>query len=102
MKKSSLKHGQIFLAAVMITLAIPLTTQAKDIGHDWYCSDPEAHAQYEKHRKLHSDKDAEILAEMLAKVYSDPSLTTEQKKENAVKILKKDPKIKTEGNGVGD
>ena len=101
--KISAAHGRILFAAVVIALASSAVLKAADhLGHDWYCPDPEAHAQYEKHRKMHMETDAEIIVDMLDKVYNDPELTAEQKRTHALKILKKDPSELGKGQGVGD
>ncbi len=103
MLKRSAAHHRILFAAVVIALAGPAVSKAKDhVGHDWYCPDPQAHAQYEKHRKMHMETDAEIIVDMLDKVYNDPVLTAEQKRAHALEILKKDPSELGKGKGVGD
>lgn len=103
MLKRSAAHGRILFAAVVIALASPAVSKAKDhLGHDWYCPDPQAHAQYEKHRKMHMETDAEIIVDMLDKVYKDPALTAEQKRAHALEILKKDPSTLKAGSGTGD
>ncbi len=103
MLKISAVHGRILFAAVVIALASPAVLKAADhLGHDWYCPDPQAHAQYEKHRKMHMETDAEIIVDMLDKVCNDPALTAEQKRAHALAILKQDPSTLAKGKGVGD
>jgi hypothetical protein len=103
MLKRSAVHGQILFAAVVIALASPVVSKATDhLGHDWYCPDPKAHAEYEKHRKMHMENDAEIIVDRLDKVYNDSALTAEQKRAQALEILKKDPSELAKGKGVGD
>jgi hypothetical protein len=103
MLKISAAHGRILFAAVVIAFASPAVSKEKDhLGHDWYCPDPEAHEQYEKHRKMHMETDAEIIVDMLDKVYNDSAFTAEQKRTHALKILKKDPSELGKGQGVGD
>jgi len=88
------------MAAVVIALAHPMLTTADNTGQDWYCSEPEDHAQYEKHLKLHLDHEAKIISQLLEKIYSDSSLSTEQKQEKTLSVLNKYlSKMKA---GIGD
>ena len=48
------------------------------------------------------ETDAEIIVDMLDKVYNDPALTAEQKRAHALAILKQDPSTLAKGKGVGD
>lgn len=58
-----------------------LSSNGSGLGHDWYCPDPATHAKYTKHLNLHLDHSAEAIAEVLDKIYNNPSLNTEQKHE---------------------
>lgn len=103
MLKISTAHGRILFVAVVIAFASPAVSKEKNqLGHDWYCPDPEAHAQYEKHRKMHMETDTEVIVDMLDKVYNDSALTAEQKRTHALKILRKDPSELRKGQGLGD
>lgn len=100
MLKRTAKHGRFLTAALTTMLAFPLVASGDDTGRDWYCSEPEEHARYEKHLKLHLDYEAEAITRMLEKIYSDSSLSTEQKKQKTLTIINEYlSKIKA---GVGD
>ena len=95
-------YGRVFIAAIVVTLTAPVLSIGSDLGHDWYCPDPAAHAQYTKHLKLHLDHGAENIANVLDKIYSDPSLTAEQKHTKSLTILNKELSKVQVGPGVGD
>lgn len=102
MFKRTETYRRILIAAIVIVLAAPMLSIGSDLGHDWYCPDSAAHKQYTKHLKLHLDHGAEAIANKLDEVYSDPSLTTEQKHAKTLVILNQElSKVKT-GPGVGD
>ena len=85
-----------------ILIAAPMLSIGSDLGHDWYCPDSATHAQYTKHLKLHLDHGAEAIADKLDKIYSDPSLTTEQKHAKTLVILNQELSKVKSGPGVGD
>ena len=89
MLKSAKKHRGILIAGIVIALVSPMVSSGEDTGKDWYCSEPEAHSQYQKHLKLHIDHGAEVITEKLENIFSDSSLTREQKKTKAVHVLNK-------------
>lgn len=85
---NKLKNCRRFLTAVcLVSFLFPVISSGDDTGHDWYCPDPEGHAQYEKHRKQHHDHDARVMADKLALIYQDTGLTAEQQKAKATGIL---------------
>lgn len=84
-----MKYQRIFIAAFVTALALPVMSSGDDVGKDWYCSEPETHAKYEKHLKKHLDHDANIIVNKLEKIFSDSSLTTEQKHSKTLSVLKK-------------
>ncbi len=106
LKRKSGQYKRILFTVSIIVFAIPLLAMghdtALDTGHDWYCPDPEAHAQYEKHRKLHVQHQAGAVAVMLEKIYSDATLTAEQKNAETVAILNKHLFVVQSKLGVGD
>jgi hypothetical protein len=102
MLKRTEKFRRILIAAIVITLACPVLSIGSDLGHDWYCPDPEAHQQYTKHLKLHLDRGAEAIAEMLDKIYNDPTLSTEEKHAKTLHILNKELSKPHVGPGIGD
>lgn len=102
MAKRTGRYRQIFIAATIIALAHPILSYGQNTGHDWYCSDPEAHAQYEKHLKLHLENQAETIANNLEEIFSNPSLTKEQKHSRTLAILNKLLAKPKPGLGVGD
>ena len=57
-------------------------------GHDWYCPDPEAHAQFEKHLHQYHNQDAEEVVAILSKVFDDDTLSAEEKTAKATDIMK--------------
>lgn len=87
MLKSTVKNGRIFIAAFVAALTLPVMSNGGEIGQDWYCSEPEAHVQYEKHLKTHLDHEAEAITNRLEKIFSDSSLTTEQRQAKTLNIL---------------
>jgi len=102
MLKITEKCGKILIAATVITLTIPLLSNGNELGHDWYCPDPETHAKYTQHLSLHLDHSAEAIADVLDKIYNDPSLNTEQKHAKTLGILRKELSKAKIGPGVGD
>lgn len=85
LKKSS---ARICLAAIIIAFATPLTSTAQDkTGQDWYCSDPEAHTEYEAHLKKHIDHSAEAITERLDDIFNNSDLSREEKKAKTVDLL---------------
>lgn len=90
----------LFSLAVVMTFTSPVITNGGEPGQDWYCSDPEAHAQYEKHLRRHLDHSVEAITDTLDKIYSDPALTKEEKKAQTLAVLNKHlSKMKA---GMGD
>lgn len=102
MFKKTKKHRQIIIAAIVIALTAPVLSLGSDLGHDWYCPDPTAHAQYKKHLKLHLDNGAETIADKLEKIYSDPAQSAEEKRAKTLDILNKELSKDQVGSGVGD
>jgi hypothetical protein len=100
MLKRTVKYGQIFIATFVIALALPVISSGDDTGRDWYCSEPEAHALYEKHLKTHLDNDAEVITNKLEKIFSDSSLTPELKHAKTHHILNK--YLSKINAGIGD
>ncbi|MGB3211373.1 MAG: hypothetical protein WBB19_11770 [Desulforhopalus sp.] len=100
MLKRTVKYGGVLVAAFVTALVFPVLSSGDDIGQDWYCSEPEAHAQYEKHLKTHLDHEADAITNRLEKIFSDSSLTAEQKHSKTLSVLNKYlSRIKA---GVGD
>lgn len=90
----------LFSLTAVMTFTGPIISNGGDSGKDWYCSDPEAHAQYEKHLKRHLDHSVEAITDTLDKIYSDPALTKEEKKKKTLAVLDKHlSKMKA---GMGD
>ena len=90
----------LFSLSIVMTCTTPIITHAGETGKDWYCSDHEGHAQYEKHLKQHLDNSAEAITDTLDKIYSDQTLSKEQKKEKTLAVLDKHlSKMKA---GIGD
>lgn len=77
----------VLLSCIMIVLGTMTAQGGTPAGHDWYCPDPEAHAQYEKHRQQYHDHNADSIIEILNKLFSDQTLTLEEKKTQAAGIL---------------
>ncbi len=106
MKINSKQYKRILFTVSVIVFALPLLASGHDTvsntGHDWYCPDPEAHAQYEKHRKLHVQHQADSVAAKLEKIYDDSTLTAEQKNAKTVAILNKHLFVVQSKLGVGD
>ncbi|TKB12257.1 hypothetical protein [Desulforhopalus sp. IMCC35007] len=90
----------VFTLTLVLAFAAPLLSNGQDTGKDWYCSDPAAHAQYEKHLKTHLDKTAEAISESLEKIYSNPNLSKEEKKAQAIDML--DKYLAKKQIGMGD
>lgn len=90
----------IFSLALVMTVTTPIITNGENVGEDWYCSDHEAHAKYEKHLKRHLDHSAEAITDMLDKIYNDQTVSKEDKKKKTLAILNKHlSKMKA---GLGD
>lgn len=90
----------IFSLALVMVVTTPIISNAENVGEDWYCSDHEAHAKYEKHLKRHLDHAAETITDKLDKIYSDQTLTKEEKKAKTLSVLDKHlSKMKA---GIGD
>jgi hypothetical protein len=102
MLKRTEEYGRVFIAAIVITLTAPAVSIGSDLGHDWYCPDPATHAQYTKHLKLHLDHGSEAITNVLDKIYSDSSLSAEQKHAKTLDILNKELAKAKIGPGVGD
>jgi hypothetical protein len=94
----------VFALTLVLAFAAPLLSNGKDTGKDtgkdWYCSDPAAHAQYEKHLKTHLDKSAEVISDALEKIYSNPNLSKEEKKVQVIDVL--DKYLAKKKIGMGD
>jgi hypothetical protein len=75
----------------MLLLAFPVFgfgAGNKDLGKDWYCSEPEGHtADYQKHLKQHISQGAEAIAADLEKIYSNQSLTEKDKHDKTIEVL---------------
>lgn len=90
----------IFSLALVMTVTTPIITNGEDAGKDWYCSDHETHAKYEKHLKRHLDHSVEAITDKLDKIYSDQALSKDEKKKETLAILDKHlSKMKA---GLGD
>lgn len=76
----------ISAAALFIFSATPVFSAAS--GHDWYCPDPEAHVQFEQHRKKHHDLNVEEIVATLEKIYQDEKLQPETRKVRAAEVIK--------------
>ena len=100
MLKRTVKYGQIFIAGFIASLALPVISSGENRGQDWYCSEPEVHAQYQKHLKAHLENQTEIITAKLEKIFNDSSLTIEQKRAKTAYVLDKYlSRIKA---GIGD
>lgn len=102
MSNTNKKYGRILLAACIIPFAVVAISYGKTAGMDWYCAEPEVHAQYEKHLALHINHEAEAITKALDEIYTTPSLTLEQKHRRTLAILKKHLTSDHDGEGVGD
>jgi hypothetical protein len=90
----------VFTLTLVLAFAAPLLSNGDETGKDWYCTDPAAHAQYEKHLKTHLNKSSEAITETLEAIYSNPKLTKEEKKAQTLDVLNKHlSKMKA---GIGD
>jgi hypothetical protein len=90
----------IFSLAIVMAVTTPILTNAENVGEDWYCSDHEAHAKYEKHFKRHLEHAAVSITDTLDKIYSDQALSKEEKKAKTLAVLDKHlSKMKA---GMGD
>jgi hypothetical protein len=90
----------IFSLAIIMTATTPIITFGENVGEDWYCSDHEAHAKYEKHLKRHLDHSAKAITDTLDKIYSDQALSKEEKKAKTLAVIDKHlSKMKA---GLGD
>jgi len=90
----------IFSLAIVMAVTAPILTNAEKVGEDWYCSDHEAHVQYEKHLKRHLNHAAESITDTLDKIYSDQALSKKEKKAKTLAVLDKHlSKMKA---GMGD
>lgn len=85
-KKTSYLKSVCLLCAAIICMS-PMIASASDEGHDWYCSDPAAHKQYEKHLKQHLNHSSEVIAAKLDKIYGNPELSQEEKKVKTLDVL---------------
>ena len=90
MKQKTRRAGQIVIGIIIMAFATPVFSSGEDSGQDWYCAKSKEHAQYINHRKLHIDHEAEVAAALLEQVYSDKSLSAEQRHIKTVNILKLD------------
>ena len=90
----------LFSLSIVMAFTTPIITHGGEAGQDWYCSDHEAHMQYEVHLKHHLDNAADAITETLDKIYSDQTLSKEEKKEKTLDVLDKHlSKMKA---GIGD
>jgi acetone carboxylase gamma subunit len=85
-KKSSYLKSVCIVFAAIICMS-PMLASASSEGHDWYCSDADAHKQYEQHLKLHLNHSAEDMAEKLDQIYSNQELSQEEKKVKMLSVL---------------
>lgn len=90
----------LFSLTVVMTCTTPVITNGGESGQDWYCSEPETHAQYEKHLKRHLDHSVEAITDTLDKIYSDPTLSKEEKKKKMLAVL--DNHLSKMKTGMGD
>lgn len=88
--KAIIKKSRRFLVIFFSVFVIaPLVSAGEaDLDRDWYCSEPDAHtAQYESHLQKHIDHGAKEIATKLETVFSDQSLSKEEKLDKTVGIL---------------
>ena len=102
MLKKTGKYRRIFIAATVIALTHPMISSGQTAGHDWYCTDPVAHAQYAKHLKIHLENQADTIANELTEIFENPSLSAEQKHSKTLAILNELLQKGKPGLGVGD
>ncbi len=101
MKQNALYRRLLILSSAMLLATPILSSAGENMGNDWYCSEPAAHTMaYQKHLQVHLDGGSEAIANQLDETYSDTSLTTEQKKARAMKVLH-DHLLKIKA-GIGD
>lgn len=85
------KQGFFIVFICMLSCIVPVVGHGaghKDLGKDWYCTEPESHtADYQKHVKHHISQGAEAIAAELEEVYADQSLTDSAKHEKTVEVL---------------
>lgn len=99
-KTSTLCWASI-VSAIMLCATPVLSSGAGDTGRDWYCSDPDAHTKaYQKHVKQHLDRGAVVIADKLEEIYSDQSLSKEEKRAKTLAVL--NDHLATIKVGMGD
>jgi len=82
------KHtGWVISAATLCTLAAAPAFSASS-GHDWYCPESDAHAQFEQHRQKYHDFNVDQVVDVLEKLYQDETLSPETRKAQATELLK--------------
>ena len=84
-KTSYLKSVCLLFTAIICMS--PMVASSSEKGHDWYCSDPAAHKQYEKHLNQHLSNSSELIAEKLEKIFSNSGLSQEEKKKKTMGVL---------------
>jgi hypothetical protein len=91
MVEKSGRWRRILIIIFMTILATPLISQgAGNTGLDWYCSEPKAHTgDYKTHIRLHIDRGAKNIAAKLEKIYTNQSLSSEEKQDKTIEILNK-------------
>ena len=102
MKQKTRRAKGIVIGIIIMTFAAPALSSGENTGQDWYCAKPGEHAQYINHRRLHIDHEAEVAATLLEQIYSDKSLSAEQRHIKTVHILKQDLSNVSLEKGIGD
>lgn len=91
MFKKIQKHAYVIMVLSIVLSAGPTISNAasdKNLGRDWYCSEPEEHtAEYQKHAQYHIEQGADAIAGDLEKLFSNQSLTADEKHKETVEIL---------------
>jgi len=78
----------------------PAIASTRNNGQDWYCSDHEAHKQYEQHLKKHLSHSSDVIAEQLDAIYSNSDLSPDEKKVKALHLI--DQYLSKMNAGIGD
>jgi len=86
--KVQMKRLGFLVSLATMQVLLPSGVCVASSGHDWYCPDPEAHAQFEKHLQQYHNQDSEEVVAMLSKVFGDDSLSAEEKTAQTTDIIK--------------
>ncbi|SDO68593.1 hypothetical protein [Desulforhopalus singaporensis] len=84
-------HRRLVMAIVMVSLVSPVISiggSDKDLGKDWYCNEPEEHTRsYQEHVKYHIDNTKQAIANELEEIFTNQSLTADEKRDKTIDVL---------------